>query len=142
MKAIGAMTGDFAKIVAPHPPQRVDRFDDVVGGRRRPELQHIEERLGVAVQPGVTVGDVDEEIEGLRLGELLGFAHAGGERVPRHDRLDRRERILAAASGFEQRFTDPAVETHLVVDRPARSVELFFVLVLRRREDRANDPIV
>jgi hypothetical protein len=41
------------------------------------------------------VADFMQEIERLRLGQLLGFADAPSEGFPRHDRFDRLERVGA-----------------------------------------------
>jgi hypothetical protein len=70
-----------------------------------------------------------QEIEVLRLRELLRLGDALGEGVPGHDGLDSGERIAAALLGFDQRLTDAAEQAHLGVDRFAGCLELLLMLV-------------
>jgi hypothetical protein len=80
------------------------------------ESKHIEELRCIAPQGGIALSDAVQEIEILRLSELLCFGDTRGEVVPRENGFDRCERIAAGLFGFKKRLTHSSVKPDLVVD--------------------------
>ncbi len=106
------------------------------------QFEHIENLRRVTAQGRVTLSDAVQEVEILRLGELLRFGNAGREVVPRDHGLDRDERIAAALLGLKQGLTDLPIETDLVVDCFAGRLKLFLMFVLRGVEQLAHNAVV
>ncbi len=94
------------------------------------------------MQRGVAFADAVQEIEVLRLRELLGFGDALGEGIPGHDGLNGGERIAPRLLGLDQHLADAPEQAHLGVDRLAGRLELLLMLVLRGVEQLAQDAVV
>ena len=83
-----------------------------------------------------------QEVESFGLRQPLRLGDARREVFPRHDGLDRRERVAARLLSIEQHLADAGVEAYLVVDRLARRLELLLMLLLCRGEQLTDDPVV
>ena len=112
----------------------LDRVEHAFGGRCRTQLKHVEEFRRVTAQRRVALSDAVQEVESFGLRQPLRLGDARGEVLPRHYRLDRRERVVAGLLGIEQRLANTGLEAHLVVDRLARRLELLLMLVFRSGE--------
>ena len=134
--------GHLAGVVAVHAAQHLDGIEHVLGGRRGPQLEHVEKFRRVAAQRGVALADAVQEIEVIGLRERLRLGDALGESVPGHDSLNGGERIAAILLGLDQRLPDAAEQPHLGIDRLAGRLELLLMLVLGGIEQLAQDAVV
>ena len=101
----------------------MNRLEQLLAGRRGPELEGVEEPRRVPADVGVTVADQRQVVEILGARELRGFLHAGEERFPRHQLFDPGERVDSLGLGLDQHLTDGRVEPHLFIDRLAALLE-------------------
>ena len=132
----------LAGVVAVHAPQYLDGVEHVLGGRRGPQLEYVEEFRRVSAQRRVALSDAVQKIEVLGLRELLRLGDALGEGIPRHDGLDGGERVAARLLGLDQCLADAPEQPNLGVDRLAGCLELLLMLVLGGVEQLAQDAVV
>lgn len=88
------------------------------------------------------VSNLVKEIERFGLGESLGLAHAFRESLPRHDRFDRLERIVAIFFGLQQGPAQLSVQPHLIVNGLAGAVKLLLMFLFRGIEEPADNAVM
>ena len=134
--------GDIPGILGVQIPEHLNRLEQLLAGRRGPELEGVEEPRRVPADVRVTVADQRQVVEILGARELRRFLHAGEERFPRHQLLDLGERVDRLGLGLDQRLADGRVEPHLLIDRLAALLEGVEVPALRLLELPADRPLV